>query len=253
MAMGFQATQAQFAAYLRNPSIHPAPADADPRRMAMYRELFFNNINSFLSSNFPVLRTLLDDAQWQALAQDFFASHQCQTPHFSQIAEEFLAYLQNERPQQSGDLPFLLELAHYEWVEMALSIAQDEPLRGDDDFVAQVLDRLLALSPVAWPLAYRYPVERISPEFMPDAVPEQPTYLIVYRDASDEVHFMRTTPLTFRLLQLIDESGEIAGHQALQHLADEFQQFNSQELSAFGAQTLRELAEKGIVIPAVNV
>ncbi len=63
----------------------------------MYRELFFNNIEGFLSGNFPVLRKILDDQQWFALVQDFFAKHPCQSPYFSEIPEEFLDYLQNER------------------------------------------------------------------------------------------------------------------------------------------------------------
>jgi hypothetical protein len=37
-----------------------------------------------------------------------------------------IAYLQNERKTNADDYPFILELAHYEWVEMALSIAQEE-------------------------------------------------------------------------------------------------------------------------------
>ena len=115
--MAFRLKQAEFAAYIRDAANNPPPADVDPQRMAMYHELFFNNIDSFLSSNFPVLRKILNDQEWLALAQDFFAVHRCRTPHFSEIAEEFLDYLQNR--ENTGDYPFLLELAHYEWVEMA--------------------------------------------------------------------------------------------------------------------------------------
>ena len=121
----FKSKQHEFAAYIRDPENNPVPADVKEQRMDMYRELFFNNIEGFLSGNFPVLRKILNDRQWFALAQDFFAKHPCKTPYFSQIPEEFLDYLQNER-DSSEDLPFMLELAHYEWVEMALSIAKEE-------------------------------------------------------------------------------------------------------------------------------
>ncbi|MGZ8097046.1 MAG: HvfC family RiPP maturation protein, partial [Methylosarcina sp.] len=132
MAIDFKEKQREFSDYIRNPQRNPAPADVDIRRMAMYRELFFNNIESFLSGNFPVLRSLLDDARWLALVQDFFAEHVCQTPYFSEIAEEFLAYVQYER-KQPGDLPFMLELAHYEWVEMALANSKDELIINKPD------------------------------------------------------------------------------------------------------------------------
>ena len=123
--MTLKASKHEFAAYIRDPENNPVPADVKEQRMVMYRELFFNNIEGFLSGNFPVLRKILDDQQWFALAQDFFAKHPCQSPHFSQIPEEFLDYLQNER-DSSEDFPFMLELAHYEWVEMALSIAKED-------------------------------------------------------------------------------------------------------------------------------
>lgn len=253
MTADFKAKQAEFAAYIRDPERFPPPADVDPRRMAMYRELFFNNINSFLSSNFPVLRAILPDADWQALAQDFYVYHRCQTPHFSEIAEEFLDYLQNER-QETGDWPFLLELAHYEWVEMALAIARDEPVFGDGAFAAEVLNRKPMLSPLAWPLVYQFPVERIGPDFLPRTVPEQATYLIVYRDRSDEVRFMQTTPFTYALLQLIERhGGRLSGAAALQALSQELPQaLDPQSLMTFGGQTLQELAAKDILIPAVD-
>lgn len=247
MAVDFRSKQAEFAGYIRNPQENPMPADVAPERMVMYRELFFNNVDSFLSSNFPVLRTLLDDEQWYELAQDFYARHICTTPHFSQIAEEFLDFLQNER-SNAGDYPFLLELAHYEWVEMALSIAQDQVQLGDQSFVDDVLNRPLRLSTLAWPLAYHYPVERISPDYLPTQAPAQPTYLIVYRDAEDNVRFMQTTALTFRLLQLMQQQPG-SGQGCLQALADETSQIDAASLLEFGRQTLQELATKGIIIP----
>ncbi len=251
MSVDFKSKQAEFASYIRDPANFPAPDDVDPRRMAMYRELFFNNIDSFLSSNFPVLRTILSDRQWQALAQDFFARHRCRTPHFSEIAEEFLDYLQNQR-DSAEDFPFLLELAHYEWVEMALSIAQTAPAFGDRSFVNDIPQRQLALSPLAWPLVYQYPVERIGPGFLPQSAPEQASYLIVYRDREDTVHFMKITSGAYRLLQLIEQQGSLTGEACLQALAAELpRQADQPKLLGFALQTLQEMAAKDILIPAV--
>jgi len=70
----FDQKQREFAAYIRDPEHNPIPAGIQEQRMAMYRELFFNNINGFLAGNFPVLRALLTDEQWFALAQDFFCA-----------------------------------------------------------------------------------------------------------------------------------------------------------------------------------
>lgn len=243
MSIDFKAKQLEFAAYIRNPESHPMPADIKKPRMDMYRELFFNNIDSFLSSNFPVLRRILDDSAWQALAQDFFSKHTCKSPYFSEIPEEFLDYLENER-NNPDDYPFLLELAHYEWVEMALAIAKEEPLINDS---ALQLESRVQLSALAWPLAYQYPVHKIAPDFLPKAPSEQPTCLIVYRDLQDDVHFMEITPLTYRLLTIIEEQESRVVADCLQQLIQETHHPNPELMMTAGLQILTELAEKMII------
>jgi len=200
----FKTKQAEFSAYIRNPDTSVCPNDVAPQRMQMYRELFFNNVEGFLSSNFPVLHTILDKEQWRQLAQDFFSQHQNTTPYFSEIPEEFILYLQNERQAQIADYPFMLELAHYEWVEMALSIAQDTlPEKSAVQILTQT--QKISLSPLTWLLAYQYPVHKISPEHLPTEAPEQATYLAVYRDDLDEVKFIELAPMSFRLLLTLQD------------------------------------------------
>lgn len=247
MTVDFRRKQAEFAAYIRDPMRNPAPEDVAPERMAMYHELFFNNIDSFLSSNFPVIRKILPDEQWYALAQDFFAEHRCSTPHFSEIAEEFLDYLQTRN--KADDFPFLLELAHYEWVEMALAISPLEPQTAAPSFADEILVQKIIMSPLAWLLAYRFPVQQISPEFLPTSPPVQPTCLIVYRDADYTVHFVQPSPLTFRLLQLLEQNPNLTGENCLQALITETPQLNPQMLFAEGEQILKEVAGKGIILP----
>jgi hypothetical protein len=240
--VNFDHKQREFAAYIRDPENNPAPDDVPEQRVAMYRELFFNNINSFLSGNFPVIRTLLNDEQWFELAQDFFAHHVSHTPYFTEIPEEFLAFLENER-DNANDYPFLLELAHYEWVEMALAISKDELVIGSTDF-SDLINARVQLSPVASVLAYSYPVHKISPEFLPQTPSEQPTCLIVYRDINDDVHFMEITPLTYSLLAMIQEQENMRVADCMQQIPHP----NPDLIKTAGLQILTELAEKHIVI-----
>ncbi|MDD1615892.1 MAG: putative DNA-binding domain-containing protein [Methylococcaceae bacterium] len=215
----FDSKQREFAAYIRDPEHNPIPAGIQQQRMAMYRELFFNNISGFLASNFPV------------------------SPYFSEIPEEFLAFLEHER-NNANDYPFMLELAHYEWVEMALSIAKEEPIINESTLT---LETRIQLSPLAWPLAYQYPVHKISPDFLPKAPAEQPTCLIVYRDTHDEVHFMEITPLTYRLLAMIEEQESMIVADCLQRMIQETQHPNPELMMTAGLQILTELAEKMII------
>ncbi|MDO9423687.1 MAG: putative DNA-binding domain-containing protein [Methylobacter sp.] len=247
MSVDFKAKQLEFSAYIRNPENNPPPVDVQPQRMAMYRELFFNNIDSFLSANFPVLQAILDDRQWFELGQDFFAKHVSRSPHFSKIPEEFLDYLQNER-DGSNDFPFMLELAHYEWVEMALSIAKETvPDRQNPDNLPY---QRIRLSPLAWPLAYQYPVQKISPDFLPETAPEQATFLVVYRDPDDEVNFIEITPITYRLLEIIQEHDEVLVEDCLKQVTEEMNHPNPEMIIAGGLQILKELAEKTIITVA---
>ena len=54
--------QTRFAAQIRNPQSVPAPEGIEDRRMDIYRNLFFSNVCTFLSSNFPVLKSLYEEA-----------------------------------------------------------------------------------------------------------------------------------------------------------------------------------------------
>lgn len=245
MSVDFKAKQLEFAAYIRNPENNPPPADVQPQRMAMYRELFFNNIDSFLSANFPVIRALLNDLQWFELCRDFFAKHSCLSPHFSQIPEEFLDYLQNER-DSSADFPFLLELAHYEWVEMALSISK-EIAPGNYRNQDNLQNQHIRLSPLAWPLVYQYPVHKISPAFLPETPPDVATFLVVYRNPDDEVNFIEITPITYRLLEIIQGHEGMPATDCLKQVAEESKHPNPEIIMAGGLQILKELAEKTVI------
>lgn len=67
-------------------------------------------------------RRLLGEAGFRALVEGFFAKHRCLTPYFPRLAEEFLLFL----GQREGTPEWLRELAHYEWVELALAMDPTE-------------------------------------------------------------------------------------------------------------------------------
>ena len=104
----FRQHQAAFAAHLRDPEANPAPPGIEPQRMAVYRELFFNNIAGLLASNFPVIRRTLGEMEWTALVRRFYADHHSRTPLFPEIAREFIRVLE-ARGEAAGDPPWLTE------------------------------------------------------------------------------------------------------------------------------------------------
>lgn len=243
----FQQTQYAFAAAIRNPEAHPPPPGVAPERMKLYRDLFFNNVQGFIAGGFPVLRELLDETAWQSLLGDFFTRHKSILPYFSGIPAEFLAYLRDERGEHPNDPPFLLELAHYEWVELALSVAVGETPADSRELMADPLICRLELSPTAWPLAYRFPVHRICRDFQPRVPPTELTCLAVYRDRDDLVRFLEINPVTYRLLCMVEEDPALPALHYLEPIAVELGHRDATQLLTHGAELLRGLARRGII------
>lgn len=244
---GFQQLQYAFAAVVRNPDQSEPPGNVAPERMALYRELIFNNLESFIASGFPVLRGLLEGAAWNALVREFLQCHRSTTPYFSGIPAEFLAFLRDERSARPEDPPFLLELAHYEWVELALAVAEDEPPPQNPDLLADPLRCHIMLSPVAWPLVYQYPVHRIGPQQQPASPPAEPTFLAVYRSRDDLVRFLEINAPTYRLLHQLESEPALPATTYLERLARELGQADPRPLLEYGAGLLRKLAERGVI------
>jgi len=216
-------TQYQFANYLRDPDNNPAPDNIEQRRMMIYQELFYNNIEGFAANGFPVLREITSDETWHKMIRDFMIKHRCKTPLFHEISREFLAYLENERDGKN-DPAFMKELAHYEWVELALSVLDADINPIELDNAADCLDLSLTLSPLAWSLSYHYPVHHIGPDFKPDKPSDTPHYLLIYRNTEDSVTFLELNPVSARLIELLNEG--LTGHVAAQQIAQELQHPN---------------------------
>lgn len=238
------ASQLSMARYLRDPGQQPPPVGVEARRLKIYADLVYNNIENFISGGFPVLRSLYIDADWHALVRDFIRQHRCQTPYFLEISQEFVRFLMEEHTSRPCDPPFIAELAHYEWVELALDIspqALPAPAQAQD-----VLAAVLQLSPLAWMLQYRFPVHRIGPCFQP-ADATQPTYLVVYRNALDQVRFMELNATTARLLELLRDNASQTAGAVLRRLAAEAG-IAEEVVLGFGAGQLRELIELSVVL-----
>ncbi|MGH8476947.1 MAG: HvfC family RiPP maturation protein [Methylococcales bacterium] len=246
--ISFREHQFLFSAYIRDPKRNPMPPGVEKLRVDLYRELMFNNVENFLSSSFPVLKRILNETSWIAMVEGFFSSHRCQTPYFSEIPEEFLKYLQTERQSTEEDLPFLTELAHYEWLELALSLAdEEEPAAGRRDLRADALDHRYRVSDVAWPLIYRFPVHQISQSFQPEQAPEQPTYLVVYRNPDEQIQFMEINALTYRFLEMLDTRPNQTANHCLIDLARTIIGLKRNKIVEYGCEILNTLWIRGIV------
>jgi hypothetical protein len=245
----FQKKQFAFAAHIRDPEHVPAPEGVEDRRMAIYRTLFFNNLRNLLSNMFPVLKKLHSEDKWHGLIRQFMQRHRAETPYFLQLPQEFLDFLQNEYTLQDDDFPFLIELAHYEYIELALSIAEEENDFDGVDPDGDLINHVPVRSALSWVYAYQYPVHRISTDYIPSEPADQPVFLAVYRKANDKVGFLELNPVTAKLLEeLGDNPAQRNGETILRSIAADIGYADVDALIQHGATVLEEMRELEIVI-----
>lgn len=250
MSQDFLQVQRQVAAYLRDPRINPPPGAIEQRRLKVYQDLFYNNIEGFLRQGFPVLHGILDAADaWQPLVRQFFSTHACGTPYFTEISAEFVGWLQagNAAPECPA---YAAELAHYEWMELALAL-QDAPTPPAGMLATgDVMTHCPVLNPVSRTLRYRWPVSTLSPD-NPDAdtLPEL-LHLLMYRDREDVVRFMAINPVTAELLEQLacNETIPRTGRSHLQNLAERMPGVEPGHILAFGQSLLEDFLERGVLI-----
>ncbi len=245
----FQEKQYAFAAHIRDPDNIPAPEGIEKRRMAIYRKLFFNNLSNLLATMFPVIRKIKTDEQWRGMIRQFMRDYQAETPYFLQLPEEFLGFLQSTYEAASNDEPFLIELAHYEYAELALSVSiAEDDLNGvdpDGDLLAEAPVK----SALAWLFAYHYPVHRISPEFLPSEPAPQSIYLALYRDTNDKVRFLELNAITAGLLDAVEKNdSNKTGEALLRDLAESIHYHDVDALIRHGADALDEMRQLQILI-----
>jgi hypothetical protein len=246
--MSFQHYQRAFAARIRDPKANPRPEGVPARGMKVYEELLWNNLEGFLLNCFPVCRKTLGKRRWERLARTFFREHVSRTPYFRQIPEEFLCFLQDEW-QRPDDYPeFLPELAHYEWVELELDTSNKSVDPSSLDAGGDLLDGRPLLNPVSRLLAYRWPVQRLSPRYRPSEPPAVGTFILAFRDPDHEVRFNVINPATARLLGLLLGEAGLSGRGALACLAGELGQADRERFVAFGATLLDDLREQGAIL-----
>ena len=255
--------QRAFAASIRNPTEQPAAIGVPAQRMALYQELFRKNVERFLARIFAPAKRLLGDSLWGALVRGFYRRHPSQSPYFRQIGGAFLAYLESRlggidegwegrrltAQLADADVPpnLLLELCHFRWVKFSLRLAQDPEPPANLDPQGDLLHRRVLLSPLACPLAYRYPVHALEARASPLG-PERPSFLIARRCGDGEVRVLVSNALTNRLLELLGE--QPSGRAALAALAAELPGVAKHRLEAEGAAMLNRLRRAEVLLGA---
>ncbi len=213
---------------IRNPEV----IVKDPA-ILRYQTLVWNGMSELLARAFPILHSLYTQKKWLALIQDFYARHSATSPLFQEVPQEFLQYLKKRHDEEM--LPFLLELAHFEWTELALELAEDTWL-SPNPFV----------SPFVWLLQYRFPVHQIVYQHN-EPVLETPTYLLAYRNSQYVVHYLEINLWTAHVMQQLLNAPTLTPTAALDRVLCELHEQNNPLFYEEGQAMLLQLSACGIL------
>ncbi len=218
----------------------PAPEGIDARRMAVYRRLCIDSLDSLLAGSLPRLQAQLGDACWRDTVEHYYARHACHTPLFPQIAGEFAAWL---GVQADLALPgWVAELAHYESTQQALHIEARDT--GQQPLHAPQAGSVLALSPLVRVLGYQWPVHEDAGQN--GAPTTMPTLLLLRRLGDFSLQVQELSPLAYALLSAFGDDGARA-EDALQVLAD-LHGVAADELRTACIPLLGELCAAGVLV-----
>ncbi|WP_329891376.1 DNA-binding domain-containing protein [Stenotrophomonas sp. SMYL11] len=239
MADSLATLQQRWADHVRDPSM-PAPDGIDARRLAVYRRLCIDSLDSLLAGSLPRLQAQLGGARWRSLVEHYYAHHVCHTPLFPQIASEFAAWL---AMQDALALPtWAAELAHYDSTQQSLHI--ETRAAGRSLHRVPVDSDVLAVSPLVRVLGYQWPVHE--DPMLGNAPPTMPTLLLLRRPGDFSLRVEELSPLAYALLLAFGDGGNRVD-EALRALADAHG-VATDELHAVASPLLGELYAAGVLV-----
>ncbi|MGJ8680945.1 HvfC family RiPP maturation protein, partial [Paraglaciecola sp.] len=178
-------------------------------------------------------------------ARKFFANHHSRSPYFIDISKEFVEFLSNEYEPNDSDPIFMQELAHYEWLELDVSVRKSRQDGVIWDGKSEVTD--VCLSQLASLVSYQFPVHQISTDFQPSESAGT-VYLVVYRDDEDEVNFTLVNEVTAHLLNTIQHSGKIEIKSLMQVMIEAMPQLDAKQVSESLQQVIKQLLSQQILL-----
>ena len=236
-----------FTQYMRDPKNSVIPDNIEPRRMSIYADLIYRNIESFVANSFPVLRQVIDDDEWRIILRGFVKKHISKTPYFPKLPLEFLNYLEKEQAE-IGLPAFCIELVHYEWIEISLSFDPREISFENVNRNGDLLKGIPVLSPLIEPLVYQWPVHKISSDFIPKEESSQPVYLLVYRDQHYEIGFVELNQIAAKLIEELQSKSNKTGEQILLQIADQLKYSDPNIIIEGGSEVMQNFRNRDIIL-----
>jgi uncharacterized protein len=160
-------------------------AGIEERRIEIYRNAVFSGVRRVLEKAYPLTKAALGD-EWEQLISEFFANHDCPSPHLWKMPRELYAYVE----KRGSEIPWLIELLYFEWIEIEVHMGPDISVECQDD--GDILSDPLVMNPEHRLTRFTYPVFREKTEHLRPGA----HFLFTYRHPGIcDVRFLELSPL----------------------------------------------------------
>lgn len=239
--------QRAFTRYLRNPERETPPAGHEERRLAIYRNAIFANVEGLMKDNYPRVREVMDETDWNTMLRDYLIRHVSISNAFVDVPLEFLNYLETER-NEPADPAFLCELAHFEWLETLIGADERRIDLTDIDRGGDLISGVPVANPILKVVTYRFPVHVIGPEYRSTEAPSVRTRIAAYRDLDNRYGFLDLNDASARLLELVVEAEGLTGRAIFQTVARELDRTDVSALITAGCFILARMVDRGVIL-----
>lgn len=192
--------QSSLAAYCRTGEYQDIPG-VKTAHVIQYRRLVYNVVDDMLQSAYPLTKELLKEEEWNELVQEFFSKHGCQSPQVWYMPKELYGYImQQEHHPLIGKYPFLPDLLRLEWLEIALFMMEDKPVRCNSK------GERLVLNPEHELVHFQYPVHLKEAKQI-TGTDKGDYFLVMFREPdTGDVQFMQLSPALARMIELLENN-----------------------------------------------
>ena len=241
MLNDFRQFQFALARHLRDPLSAVAPEGVSAADVTVCTQEMVRNLCEVLEPAFPVTHALLGDEIWEHAVRLFLKDAPNHTPWASAVQRAFVDHV-CESPDMQRLPAWLQDLAHFEWLQSAVSTS---PVSWPAfDAQGDVMQRVVVLNPTHVEAAYEWPVHGIDTDHQPDDM--QSTYVTMLRDSDDALHVLESSVFRGQLIDLLRDGQ--TGEQAFMVLAMWLSHPEPEAFVREGAQVMAQLQREGVVL-----
>jgi hypothetical protein len=236
--------QSMLADYCRTGSL-PVTLGVNADRVHHYRRMVYNIVDDSLRSAYPLTCNLLEEEEWDALIDEFFTKHPCQSPQVWYMPKELYYYILEVAHPLTEKYPFLGELLWFEWLEVEMYMQEDK----NAAFTAEggLEDGRLVLNPEHHVEHFYYPVHLKNAR----QIKEEDFgshYLVLHRvPDTGKVEFMQLSPAFVRMIELLNEE-PLSVAELLDKIATEFDVALSKEIIESTVDFMQVALDKRLIL-----